>query len=101
MLGDGYFTRIFSRADVGRAAFNEPSTVTVRFRDFTLTGGNFTFADATTARWVATALQPAGGRGHDFPVIEHAIPLFIVAMLIEIWPIRTGRAQAGWRRAIR
>ncbi len=60
VLGDGYLTRVFSRKDVGRAAFNEPATVSLRFRDFTWTGGNFTFADATTARWVAAALEPAG-----------------------------------------
>jgi sterol desaturase/sphingolipid hydroxylase (fatty acid hydroxylase superfamily) len=31
---------------------------------------------------------------YDFPkVTEYAIPLFILAMLIEVWVIRTGRAQ--------
>lgn len=60
VLGDGYLTRVFSHKDVGRAAFAEPATVTIRFRDFTWTGGNFTFADATSARWVAAALAPAG-----------------------------------------
>jgi hypothetical protein len=59
VLGDGYLTRIFSRKDVGRAAFAEPATVTIRFRDFTWTGGNFTFADATAAKWVAATLAPA------------------------------------------
>lgn len=60
VLGDGFFTRIFSRKDVGRAAFAEPATVSVRFRDFSWTGGNFTFDDATTARWVAAAVAPTG-----------------------------------------
>jgi hypothetical protein len=60
VLGDGYLTRIFSRKDVGRAAFAEPATVSIRFRDFTWTGGHFTFADATAAKWLAAALAPAG-----------------------------------------
>jgi hypothetical protein len=60
VLGDGFLTRIFSRKDVGRVDFKEPATVSIRFRDFTWTGGNFTFADAVAARWVAGALAPAG-----------------------------------------
>jgi len=58
VLGDGFLTRIFSRKDVGRADFTEPATVSIRFRDFTWTGGNFTFADAVAARWVVDALAP-------------------------------------------
>lgn len=57
--GDGYLTRRFSRTDVGGAALKEPATVWLRFRDFTWTGGNFTFAETTSARWVAAALDPA------------------------------------------
>jgi hypothetical protein len=60
VLGDGYLTRVFSRKDVGHAAFTEPATVTIRFRDFTWTGGHFTFSDAIAAKWVADALAPAG-----------------------------------------
>lgn len=60
VLGDGFLTRTFSRKDVGRAAFIEPATVSIRFRDFTWTGGNFTFADGTSAKWVADAVAPAG-----------------------------------------
>lgn len=61
VLGDGYLTRMFNRGDVGRAALIEPSTVSLRFRDFTWAGGNFTFVDATSARWVADALDPSRG----------------------------------------
>lgn len=56
VLGDGFLTRIFSRRDIGRVSFSEPSTVVIRFRDFTWTGGSFTFADATSARWLFSAL---------------------------------------------
>ena len=58
VLGDGFLTRVFSRADVARVAFSEPASVAVRFRDFTWTGGRFAFADATSARWLLARLSP-------------------------------------------
>jgi hypothetical protein len=58
VLGDSFLTRVFSPRDVARVAFREPATVNIRFRDFTWTGGNFTFTEATNARWLHAALSP-------------------------------------------
>ena len=57
-FGDGYFTRIASPADVAALNLRPPATVSVRFRDFTWTGGHFSFADAAVAAAVARALDP-------------------------------------------
>lgn len=57
-FGDGFFTRIATPGDVAAIALREPSTVSVRFRDFTWTGGHFAFADATVASRIAQALDP-------------------------------------------
>jgi hypothetical protein len=57
-FGDGYFTRIATPGDVAALALREPATVSVRFRDFTWTGGHFAFADAAAAIAVAQSLDP-------------------------------------------
>ncbi|MGE0499602.1 MAG: hypothetical protein AB7I79_10115 [Rhizobiaceae bacterium] len=57
VLGDGYLTRVFGPNDVARAAFSDPATVNIRFRDFTWTGGSFTFAEAASAKWLHAALS--------------------------------------------
>lgn len=57
-FGDGYFTRIATPADVAALNLRAPATLSVRFRDFTWTGGHFSFADAAVAAAVARALDP-------------------------------------------
>lgn len=58
-FGDGFFTRIVKAADVAALSVREPGMVTIRFRDFTWTGGHFPFADMGTAQRVAAGLAPA------------------------------------------
>jgi len=57
-LGDGFFTRIVSSADIATVRVREPAIVSIRFRDFTWTGGNFAFADRDTATRIYAALSP-------------------------------------------
>lgn len=57
-FGDGYFTRVAVPGDVAALAMRQPATVSIRFRDFTWTGGHFAFADAAAAAAVAQALDP-------------------------------------------
>lgn len=57
-FGDGFFTRIATPGDVAALKLRAPATVSVRFRDFTWTGGHFAFADAAAASAVAQALDP-------------------------------------------
>jgi hypothetical protein len=57
-FGDGYFTRIATPTDVAALALRDPATVSLRFRDFTWTGGHFAFADTAAAAAVAQALDP-------------------------------------------
>jgi hypothetical protein len=61
-FGDGYFTRIAAPKDVAAVTLRPPRTVSIRFRDFTWTGGHFTFADESAARAVAAALGAVGHR---------------------------------------
>lgn len=58
-MGDGFFTRIVAARDVAAIRLREPATVSIRFRDFTWTGGHFAFSDAESARTIARALDPA------------------------------------------
>lgn len=58
VVGDGYLTRLVSVADVASLQLRQPATLSLRFRDFTWTGGHFTFAEPATARHFALALQP-------------------------------------------
>lgn len=55
-FGDGYFTRIALPKDVAAVTLRPPGTVSIRFRDFTWTGGHFIFADASAAREIVAAL---------------------------------------------
>ncbi|CAG0972576.1 MAG: hypothetical protein F9K19_17215 [Rhizobiaceae bacterium] len=58
-FGDGFFTRIATPSDVAGLKLRAPATVSLRFRDFTWTGGHFSFADAAAASAVVQALDPA------------------------------------------
>jgi hypothetical protein len=58
-FGDGFFTRIVSRTDIAAIRLRDPGIVSIRFKDFTWTGGHFTFADQSGAAAVHTALDPA------------------------------------------
>jgi hypothetical protein len=58
-FGDGFFTRIVSSSDIARIRLREPATLSIRFRDFSWTGGHFTFAAESMARSFHAALDPA------------------------------------------
>lgn len=58
-FGDGFFTRIASAKDIAAVSVREPGILTMRFRDFTWTGGHFHFADMGAARSVEIVLDPA------------------------------------------
>jgi len=58
-FGDGFFTRIVSAGDIAQIRLREPATVSIRFRDFSWTGGHFTFAAAGIAKAVHATLDPA------------------------------------------
>lgn len=55
-FGDGYFTRIVTAGDVASVQVRDPAVVTVRFRDFTWTGGHFRFGERAVAESLAAAL---------------------------------------------
>lgn len=55
-FGDGYFTRAVSPGDIASIAVRDPATVSIRFRDFTWTGGHFHFDNADTARAIGALL---------------------------------------------
>jgi len=57
-MGDGFFTRIVAARDVAAIRLREPAMVSIRFRDFTWTGGNFAFSDHQSAQIIARALDP-------------------------------------------
>lgn len=56
-FGDGFFTRIVAPSDIAQLGLREPATVSIRFKDFTWTGGHFTFAGVDTAQQIFTALR--------------------------------------------
>jgi hypothetical protein len=55
-FGDGFFTRIVAPKDVAEIKLREPAIVSIRFKDFTWTGGHFSFADAGAAKDIASRL---------------------------------------------
>lgn len=57
-FGDGFFTRIASAKDVAAINLRERRSVSIRFRDFTWTGGNFLFGEEGPAGRIAAALNP-------------------------------------------
>lgn len=59
-FGDGFFTRIVSRGDIASVRVREPGTLTLRFRDFTWTGGHFHFDRMATAAALGAALGAKG-----------------------------------------
>jgi hypothetical protein len=58
-FGDGFFTRIVSYSDVAAIRLRDPGIVSIRFKDFTWTGGHFTFEDQGSAAAVHAALNPS------------------------------------------
>jgi hypothetical protein len=57
-FGDGFFTRKVSAADVAAIRLRETATVSIRFRDFTWTGGHFHFSSPNAAAAIFAALDP-------------------------------------------
>lgn len=58
-FGDGFFTRVISSGDIAQIRLREPATLSIRFRDFSWTGGHFTFAANSIARSLHATLDPA------------------------------------------
>lgn len=61
-FGDGYFTRIAGPMDVANVMLRPPGTVSIRFRDFTWTGGHFTFTEESVARAIVAAFEGTAHR---------------------------------------
>ena len=57
VVGDKFLTRIVSARDI-RSLMLAGNKISVRFRDFTWTGGDFVFADPAAAQEIAEALDP-------------------------------------------
>jgi hypothetical protein len=55
-FGDGYFTRIVTAGDVASVRVQDPAVITIRFRDFTWTGGHFRFGERAVAEALAMSL---------------------------------------------
>jgi hypothetical protein len=62
-FGDGFFTRIATARDVAQLKVRAPATVSIRFRDFTWTGGHFSFAASRDAERIAAVLAPGPQQG--------------------------------------
>lgn len=58
VFGDKFLTRIVSHKDVARIDAPGPAVVSIRLRDFTWGGGEFSFDDEETASAVMRALKP-------------------------------------------
>jgi len=58
-FGDRFLTRIITPPDVASALLAGPGVVSIRFRDFTWSGGRFAFADPRDAGAVLQVLQLA------------------------------------------
>lgn len=61
-FGDGFFTRAISASDIASITVREPATISIRFKDFTWTGGHFHFDHADTARAIGERLGGAKAR---------------------------------------
>lgn len=55
-FGDGFFTRVVSPADIAEIRLREPAIMSIRFKDFTWTGGHFAFTDPVAAKATAARL---------------------------------------------
>lgn len=55
-FGDGFFTRIVNAGDVASVRLRDPAILSIRFRDFTWTGGHFHFANRPVAEAFAARL---------------------------------------------
>lgn len=55
-FGDGFFTRMVSASDIAAISQRPPATISIRFKDFTWTGGHFHFDDASVATGVGALL---------------------------------------------
>ena len=58
-LGDGFFTRVVQPGDIAEIRLREPAIVSIRFKDFTWTGGHFHFIDPAIASSIAGRLRAA------------------------------------------
>lgn len=56
-FGDGFFTRIVGGKDIASITLREQG-LSIRFRDFTWTGGHFRFAEEGPAQRIAKLLEP-------------------------------------------
>lgn len=61
-FGDGFFTRSVSASDIASITVREPATISIRFKDFTWTGGHFHFDNADTARAIGALLGSTEAR---------------------------------------
>lgn len=62
-FGDGFFTRTVTSGDIASIKLREPATISIRFKDFTWTGGHFHFDQADTARAIGALLGGGKARG--------------------------------------
>lgn len=56
-FGDGFFTRIITAGDIASLRLRDPATLSVRFRDFTWTGGHFHFGERPVVESFASILS--------------------------------------------
>lgn len=56
-FGDGFFTRIITAGDIASLRVRDPAILSIRFRDFTWTGGNFHFAERAVVDTFASILS--------------------------------------------
>ncbi|NGN44416.1 hypothetical protein G6N74_25415 [Mesorhizobium sp. CGMCC 1.15528] len=58
-FGDKFLTRIITQSDVVSLTSPDPECLSIRLKDFTWAGGDFTFANAADASAVRNVLLPA------------------------------------------
>lgn len=61
-FGDGFFTRVVGAEDVAAVGLRAPGAISIRFRDFTWTGGHFRFDEERDAARIAAVLAPGQAR---------------------------------------
>jgi len=57
-FGDKFLTRIITQSDVASLTAPDPMSLSIRLRDFTWAGGDFTFSDQADAAAVRNVLRP-------------------------------------------
>ena len=63
-FGDGFFTRVATAEDVAAVGLREQGAISIRFRDFTWTGGHFRFVEEGKAARIAAVLA-SGQSGQE------------------------------------